>query len=92
MSLLFIDGIGEHLVPATEQLLIEIVAVFARLSLESFFPVPRLEHLVLFVVLFTFGSQLLGVDLLAGGYLFCPFFILLYALVLGIKFRGGRFI
>ena len=54
MSLLFIDGIGEHFVPAAKQLFIEIVAIFARLSLESLFPI--LKHLILFIVFFTFGG------------------------------------
>ena len=90
MSLLFIDGIGEHFIPSAKQLFIEIVAVLARLSLESLFPI--LKHLVLFIVFFTFGSQLLGINFLAMGYLFCPLLVLFFPLFLGIKFSGGRFI
>ena len=90
MSLLFIDGIGEHFIPSAEQLFIEIVAVFAWLSLESLFPI--LKHLVLFIVFFTFGGQLLGINFLASGYLFCPLFVFFSALFYGIKFSGGRFI
>ena len=95
MSLLFIDGIGEHFVPAAKQLFIKCVAIFAWLSLKSFLSV--LEHLILLIVFFILCSQLLGINFLASGYLFSNwfstfFFVFFSALILDIKFSGGRYI
>ena len=90
MSLLFIDGICEHFVPSAKQLFIEAVAIFARLSLESLLPI--LKHLVLFIFFFAFGSQLLGINFLARGYLFCSLLVFFSAVLPGTKLSGGRYI